>query len=31
MLTAQDDGTSELEDRPLLARATELGYVLFYQ
>lgn len=31
VLTAQEDGSRELEDDALLDRATELGYVLFTQ
>ena len=31
VLTAQEDGTAELEDPALLDRATELGRVLFSQ
>lgn len=31
VLTAQEDGTTELEDPALLDRATELGRVLFSQ
>ena len=31
VLTAQEDGTREVEDDVLLDRATELGYVLFTQ
>jgi Domain of unknown function (DUF5615) len=31
VLTAQEDGSRELEDDALLDRATELGYVVFTQ
>ena len=31
VLTAQEDGSRELEDDALLDRATELGYILFTQ
>ena len=31
VLTSQEDGTSEMDDEPLLARATELGRLLFTQ
>jgi hypothetical protein len=31
VLTAQEDGTSQLDDPQLLDRATALGYVLFSQ
>jgi len=31
VLTSQEDGTTELDDEPLLARATELGRLLFTQ
>ena len=31
VVTAQEDGTAELEDPMLLDRATSLGYVLFTQ
>ena len=31
VLTSQEDGTSEYDDEPLLARATELGRLLFTQ
>jgi len=31
VVTAQEDGSQRLEDAPLLARATELGRVLFSQ
>jgi hypothetical protein len=31
VVTSQDDGTRELDDKALLARATELGRVLFSQ
>jgi hypothetical protein len=31
VLTAQEDGSGELDDRQLLSRATELGRVLFSQ
>jgi hypothetical protein len=31
VVTSQEDGTSELDDGPLLARATELGRLFFTQ
>ncbi len=31
VLRSQDDGTTELDDEPLLARATELGRMFFTQ
>jgi len=31
VLTSQEDGTAELDDEPLLARATALGRLLFTQ
>jgi len=31
VLTSQEDGTTEMDDEPLLARATELGRLLFTQ
>ena len=31
VLTCHEDGTSDLDDAPLLERATELGRVLFSQ
>ena len=31
VLTAQEDGSRELEDDALLDRAAELGYILFTQ
>jgi len=31
VLTSQEDGTAELDDEPLLTRATELGRLLFTQ
>ena len=31
VLTAQEDGTAELDDAPLLDRATQLGHVLYSQ
>jgi Domain of unknown function (DUF5615) len=31
VMTAQEDGTTELEDPPLLDRATELNYPLYTQ